>query len=135
MKKSQVLKAVNVLAKIAVSKITDKEVKYTLVDDYLALRKASDEIDKEHEILASKFREDHKDELAVVQSLREKGVPVVGYDKYLADEKDLIDCLNKKDGEEIDILLVPVSRKAFLEAIGDAEIGFEDIVALGVILN
>ena len=124
MKKSEIISAVNAINKIPLNKITDKDVRNTLVDDYLILRKAAKEIMEERDALAAKFREDWAAELPADQN----GLTSPKFKAAKRGLEEDYDRIGKADKEVKG--LKTIDRGALLEAIGDTELNFEDIVSL-----
>jgi hypothetical protein len=81
--------------------------------NYIALRKAAEQADKDRDEIVKKFQQDWKDELAAVQAFRDKKEPVVGHDAYLEAEKVANAAIGDLFSTEVDITLVPVKIEAF----------------------
>ena len=81
--------------------------------NYIALRKAAEQADKDRDEIIKKFQADWKDEVGQVQALRDKKEPVVGHDAYLEAEKVANKAIGVLFSTEVDITLVPVKIEAF----------------------
>ena len=133
MKKIEVIAAVNAINKIPVSKVTDKEVRYALIDDYLLLRKTAREIDAERSELIDKFREEWPAEVATpqIQSGRVSA-------ELEAAQVRLDEDLTRLSNASIEVNgLKAIERSAFCSALGDdVDITFDDIAALdGIVIQ
>ena len=112
MKISTALTAASILSGIRLNRITDKDAKAALLKDYLALRKVAKEADADKDEIIRKFQDDWKDELAAVQSFREKNRPVIGHLDYLEAEKDANKAISAIFSEDVEIDLSPVEISA-----------------------
>lgn len=136
MKNTEIIAAVNALAKVPINKIKDDKVKFTLVFDYRILRRAAREVDDERETIVRKFQEDWKEEIAAVQKLRSEGKPVAGYEEFLSSERDANRQIDMMLAEDHPVEgLQKVALEPFIKSIGDAPLCFEDIEKLGCIID
>ena len=104
--------AAGILSGIKLSRITDKDAKVALLKDYLAIRKVVKCAEDEKGEIVRKFQDDWADELAAVQSYREKCRPVVGHLDYLEAERDANGAISAIFSQEVDIDIVPVGFDA-----------------------
>lgn len=108
MKISTASSAAAILSGIRLNRISDRDAKAALLKDYLALRKVAKGADEDKDEVVRKFKEDWADELAAVQSFREKGRPVVGHLDYLEAERDANKAISDIYSAEVDIDLSTV---------------------------
>lgn len=127
MKLSVVNELASLLAGIKINRIADKNVKATLVYDYIFLRKFAKEADEQRKDLVEKFQSDWMDELVEVNNLRHNGNPVVGHDGYLEAESDANKAIQSIFESEVDVNLRPVNLDDFLSSFGEEELTFEQI--------
>lgn len=130
MKFSVVNSVVNILSGMKLNKISDKEVKNALVLDYLNLRKELKEINSYTQEIITKFQEDWKDTIPAVRKLRLENEPIVGYDEYLASERDANETIAEYLNRETGVDIKTVSVDAFVESLGDEDVSFEQIAFL-----
>ena len=133
MKISTASSAASILSGIRLNRISDRDAKAALLKDYLALRKAAKGAEEDKNEIIRKFQEDWADELAAVQSFREKNRPVIGHLDYLEAEKDANKAISAIFSAEVDIDLVPVKMDAvadFSEDITLEQIAFLQEVGL-----
>ena len=137
MRKKDVINAVNTLAGVKINKIKNDKVKFTLVADYRALRKASREYEQEQRDIIDKFRDDFADVQEEVQTLRAAGKPVKGHDEFLKAERDTNRILLSIAEEECSIEgLHMISLNDLVTAIADSDLSMEDISNLdGIIIE
>lgn len=135
MKKADIIGAVNALAKIPINKIKNDKVKFSLITDYRAIRKASKAIDEDRDILIKKFQEDFKDELDIVAELRRQRLPVTGHEDFVKADKDLQRKLEEILQEDVDVPgITTVSLDELVKAIADTDLSFEDVSNLDCII-
>ena len=104
--------AAGILSGIKLNRIADKDAKAALLKDYLALRKVEKDAEADKDEIIRKFQEDWKDELAAVQSFREKNRPVIGHLDYLEAEKDANKAITAIFSAEVEIDLASVETSA-----------------------
>ena len=119
-----------ILSGMKITKVKDKDVKNTLVNDYLHLRRFVKDADEQRKELIDKFQKDWADELAEVESFRKDGKPVEGHDAYLEAEKDANKALADIFEQEIETSLKPVPMESFLTAFSEDELTLEQIAIL-----
>ena len=107
--------AAGILSGIKLSRITDKDAKAALLKDYIAIRKVVKGAEDEKGEIVRKFQDDWADELAAVQSYREKCRPVVGHLDYLEAEKDANKAIQDIYAGDVDIDLSPVKMEAIMD--------------------
>lgn len=112
MKISTASSAAAILSGIRLNRISDRDAKAALLKDYLALRKAAKSAKEYENEIIRKFQEDWADELAAVQSFREKGRPVIGHLDYLEAERDANKAISDILSAEVDIDLSVVKMDA-----------------------
>lgn len=137
MQKIALINAVNVLSGIKITKIKNDKVKFTLIADYRALRKASREYEEDQREIVKQFQEDHAGEEDEVKKLRSEGKPVTGHDDFLKAEKDINKVLADMSREECEVEgLKKVKIEDFLKAVTDADLSMEDIANLdGIVIE
>lgn len=137
MKKIDIINAVNALGKVRINKIKDERVKFSLVQAYRKLRKASKDIDDERKEVIEKFQKDFEEDLPEVQQFRMEGKPVTGHNEFLKAEADCNRILAKMSQEEAAIDGVqPVKVDDFLRYVKEDELTLEDIDLLdGIVLE
>ena len=119
-----------ILAGIKINKLTDKDVKTALVNDYLYLRKIIREADEERRELVDKFQSDWMDELEAVEAFRREDKPVEGHEEYLEAERDANKAIAEIFGKDVEVELAPVKLDAFLSACAGEEVTLEQIAFL-----
>ena len=128
------LAAINIVAGILsgmkINKITDKEVKAALVNDYLHLRKFVKEAEDERKELVEKFQEDWKEELPLVEAFRRENKPVEGHEAYLEAEKDANNAIVDIFEKDVDVDIKPVPMDDFVAACGNEELTLEQFAFL-----
>lgn len=128
------LSIINVIAGIMssmkINKISDKEVKTALINNYLYLRKFVKEADEERKELVEKFQDDWKDELAAVDAFRKENKPVVGHDDYLEAERDATKAISDIFEKDVDAKVKAVPMDSFVSACGNEELTLEQIALL-----
>lgn len=130
MKLSVVNALVGILSGVKLNKISDREVKTTLINDYLHLRKfVKGAMDDKNEI-ANKFQSDWRDEFVAVETLRREGKPVIGHEAYLAAEADANKQVQDLFNNEVEVTPKAVKMDAFLAACGGEELTLEQIALL-----
>lgn len=128
MKLTDINTTASILSGMKLNKIEDKKAKAALLKDYLALRKVAKAALEDKNEIISKFQEDWKDELADVQSFRDKKEPVVGHDAYLEAERDANEAIQDILLREVDVELTKVDMTVFTGFSDD--ITFEQIAFL-----
>lgn len=111
----------SLLSEIKITRIEDKEVKLSLLHNYLVLRKESNAAMEDMQAIADKFREDWTDEIAEVSTLRKNGEPVdeKKYADYLKAEKDANEAIEKINKGEKEIDIEPIDMDAFVSFVGE----------------
>lgn len=127
MKLSVVDELASLLSGIKINRIQDKNVKATLVYDYIFLRKFAKEANEQKKDLVEKFQADWMDELTEVNSLRNNGNPVVGHDGYIEAESDANKAIRSIFESEVDVNLRPVKLDDFLSSFCEEDLTFEQI--------
>lgn len=122
--------AAGILSGIRINRITDREVKAILVDDYLRLRRIVKDADEERRELVEKFQADWADELDAVESFRREDRPVVGHDAYLEAERDANRAIAAIFDREVDAGIRPVPMDSVLSSFADEELTLEQIAVL-----
>lgn len=130
MKLSTINQVAGILSGMKINKITDKEVKTALVNDYLHLRRFVKDADEERKELIEKFQEDWRDELAEVETYRKEGKAVEGHEAYLEAEKDANAALADIFNREVETMVKAVPTEAFLAACDKEELTLEQIALL-----
>ena len=130
LKLSTVNLMVGILSGMKLNKVADKEVKATLINDYLYLRRMVKPANDDKNEIASKFQSDWWDEFVAVESLRRERKPVVGYDEYLVAEADANKAISDLFSKEVEVEVRPVPFDAFLAVIDGEELLLEQIAIL-----
>ena len=130
MKLSTINAIAGILSGMKINRITDKEVKTALVNDYLHLRRIVKDADEERRELVEKFQADWREELAEVESFRREGKPVEGHDAYLEAERDANGAIQDIFNADVETRLKGVKMEDFVGAIGNEELTFEQIALL-----
>ena len=121
---------VGILSGMKLNRITDKDVKATLVGDYLHLRKFVKEAEADRQALVEKFQQDWADELDDVESFRKDGRPVVGHDAYLEAERDANGAISAIFSREVEVDIKPVPMDGFLASCDGEELTIEQLAFL-----
>ena len=119
-----------ILSGMKLNKIADKEVKNTLVNDYLHIRRFVREAEEQRKELVEKFQADWKEELAAVEAYRREGKPVDGHKEYLDAEADANKAIQDIFAAEVDAAPKAVPMDAFLSACGGEELTLEQLAVL-----
>lgn len=137
MKQIEIINAVNTLAGVKINKIKNDKIKFSLIADYRALRKASRSIDESRQDVIKKFQEDFAEELEAVQKLRSEGKAVTGHDAFLKAERDVKKVLDQMAQEDCPVEgLTQVSLSDFVKNVSDADLSMEDIANLdGIVIE
>lgn len=117
----------NILSGIKLNKIPDKNIKSILLWNYVALRKIARDANDDTQEIIKKFQEDWRESISPVRTLREENKPVVGFDDYLAAEKDANEAISAIMEKEIEADIRPVELEGFIDAIDDEDISFEQV--------
>ena len=121
---------VGILAGIKINRITDKKVKTTLLNDYLALRpifkKAMDDVGE----IKTKFQQDWADELDAVEAFRRENKPVVGHDAFLEAEKDANETISDLLSSEVEVDIKSIPMDDFVASCGAEELTLEQLAFL-----
>ena len=121
---------VNILSGIKLNKIADKEVKITLVKEYLQLKKLVQKAKETKQELETKFRTEWGDEFLTVGALRNQNVSLEGHEKFLEAEADTIQMINDAFLEDVEVDIVPIDLDTFIEATGEEAFTPETIAFL-----
>lgn len=128
------LAAINIVAGILsgmkINKITDKEVKAALVNDYLHLRKFVKDAEEERKELVEKFQDDWKEELPLVEAFRRENKPVEGHKEYLEAELDANNAIAGIFDRDVEVNIKPVPMDDFVSACGNEELTLEQFAFL-----
>lgn len=119
-----------VLAGISINKIADRELKQTLINDYLHLRRIVKKFNEDWQEVVAKFQKDWAGEIAVVERLRREGKPLVGHEAYVRAERDANDMRLALESAEVETHLKSVPMAAFVEALGNDGLTFEELAIL-----
>lgn len=130
MKLSVVNTIAGMLSGMKINRISDKDVKATLVNDYLHLRKFAKEADEERNELVEKFQKDWADVMPIIGAMREKNELVIGHDDYLEAEKDANKAIGEIFARDVDAKPKAVPVDAFVAAFGEEELTLEQIAFL-----
>ena len=130
MKLSTINAIAGILSGMKINRITDKEVKTALVNDYLHLRRIVKDADEERRELVEKFQADWREELAEIESYRSQGKAVEGHEAYLEAERDANRAIADIFNTDVETRLKGVKMEDFVGAIGNEELTFEQIAFL-----
>jgi hypothetical protein len=130
MKLAVVYTVTGILSGIKINKISDKEVKNSLLADYLALRKIVKSVNEDKQELIDKFQSDWKDEISAVRELRSKKEPVEGHDEYLKAEAEANLILHKMDEVDAEVTIQPIKVDEFVASVSEEELAFEQVAIL-----
>ena len=130
MKISNINTAVGILGGIGITKLPDKLVKTTILNDYLYLRKFVREAEDESAEISKKFREDWGDEMDVVEVALAKREPVVGHENYIEAKKDAEKILHDIMDRDVDIDIRSVQMDDFMNACKNENLTLEQIAFL-----
>lgn len=122
--------ALAILSRIRINRISNREVKDTLLNDYLALRRVVKPIDDEKSEIANKFQFDWRDEFVAVETLRREHKPVAGHRDFLVAEADANKKIFALYDKEADVETCRVPFDAFQNEFKGEEFTFEQIAAL-----
>lgn len=136
MKKVDVIVAANALTGIALNKIKDDRLKFTLVADFRKLHKAAKAIEEEQRTILDKFQSDFAGESEVIEQLRASGLPVNDHQDFLKAEKDTQKCIKDLLDEEIELDIQRVDLESLVKALKDTDLTMVNIANLdGVIFE
>lgn len=121
---------VNILSRVKLNKIIDKDIKTTLVKDYLQLKSIVHKAEENKQELIKKFQDDWKEEIPKISALRKDNKPIEGFDEYLEAEADALKMINESFAEDVEVSLVPVDLDKFINAVGEEELTLEAIAFL-----
>lgn len=130
LKLSTVNLMVGILSGMKLNKVADKNIKATLINDYLYLRRMVKQANDDKNEIASKFQSDWRDEFVAVENLRRERKPVVGYDEYLVAEAEANKTIADLFSVEVEVEVAPVPFDAFLAVIDGEELLLEQIAIL-----
>lgn len=130
MKISNINTAVGILGGIGITKLPDKQVKTTILNDYIYLRKFVREAEDESAEISKKFREDWGDEMDVVEVALAKREPVVGHEKYIEAKKDAENVLQGIMDREVEVEIKSVPMDDFMNACKNETLTLEQIAFL-----
>ena len=121
---------VGLLSGMKLNKVADKDIKTTLIDDYIYLRRLVKQPREDKDEIASKFQADWRDEFVAVENARREGKPLLGHEEYLVAEADA----NKKIADifsaEVEVEVKPVPIDDFLAVFDGEELNLEQIAIL-----
>ena len=130
MKLSLVNLIVGILSGLKLNKVADKEIKATLINDYLYLRRLVKQAREDKDEIATKFQSDWRDDFVAVENLRREKKPVVGYDKYLVAEADANKAISDLFSAEVEVSVKSVPMDDFLAVLDGEEMNLEQIALL-----
>ena len=130
MKLSIVNLIVGILSGLKLNKVADKEIKTTLINDYLYLRRLVKQAREDKDEIASKFQNDWREDFVAVENLRREKKPVVGYDKYLVAEADANKEISDLFSAEVEVSVKSVPMDDFLAVLDGEEMNLEQIALL-----
>lgn len=130
MKISKINNVVGILGGIGITKLPDKQVKTTILNDYLYLRKFIRDAEDESTELSKKFREDWGEEMETVEALVAKREPVVGHEKYVEAKKDAERMLRDIMDREVEVEVKAVKMDDFMNACKNENLTLEQIAFL-----
>lgn len=110
-------------------RFSNKEIKVALTKNYLALRKVAKQAASDQDELVKKFQEDWKEEIGPVQALRDKQLPIEGYDAYLKAEAEGVETIQALLDADVQIPLIPVDMEEFVSEL-DGDITPEQVAIL-----
>ena len=122
--------AVGILGGIGITKLPDKQVKTTILNDYIYLRKFIREAEDESAEISKKFREDWGKEMDVVEEALAKREPVVGHEKYIEAKKDAENVLQGIMDREVEVEIKSVQMDDFMNACKNENLTLEQIAFL-----
>lgn len=97
-----------ILAGVKINRMEDKDAKYALMQDYLALHKACKDAHADKDEIARKFQEDWKEEFFTVERLIKANQPVIGHEEYLNAKSDAERAIQDLFGKEVEVDLSAV---------------------------
>lgn len=130
MKISNINTAVGILGGIGITKLPDKQVKTTILNDYIYLRKFVREAEDESAEISKKFREDWGEEMEAVETMIVKNEPVVGHENYVEAKKDAEKILRDIMDRDVDIEIKSVQMDDFMNACKNENLTLEQIAFL-----
>lgn len=130
MKISKINNVVGILGGIGITKLPDKQVKTTILNDYLYLRKFIRDAEDESTELSKKFREDWGEEMEAVETMIVKNEPVVGHEKYVEAKKDAEKMLRDIMDREVEVEVKAVKMDDFMNACKNENLTLEQIASL-----
>ena len=130
MKIAKINNAVGILGGIGITKLLDKQVKTTILNDYLYLRKFIREAEDESAEVSKKFREDWGEEMETVEAMIAKREPVVGHVNYIEAKKDTEKVLRDIMDREVEVEVKSVKMDDFMNACKNENLTLEQIAFL-----
>lgn len=130
MKISKINNIVGILGGIGITKLPDKQVKTTILNDYLYLRKFIRDAEDESAEVSKKFREDWGEEMEAVETMIVKNEPVVGHENYIEAKKDAEKILRDIMDRDVDIEIKSVQMDDFMNACKNENLTLEQIAFL-----
>ena len=121
---------VGILSGMKLNKVADKEVKTTLINDYLYLRRLVKQPREDKDEIASKFQSDWRDEFVAVETARREGKPIVGYEEYLVAEADANKAISDLFSAEVEVAVKSVPIDGLLGVFDGEELNLEQIALL-----
>lgn len=130
MKISQINNIVGILGGIGITKLPDKQVKTTILNDYTYLRKFVRDAEDESNEVSKKFREDWGEEMEAVETMFVRNEPVEGHEKYLEAKRDAEKFLRGIMDREVEVEIKPVQIDDFMNACKNENLTLEQIAFL-----
>lgn len=130
MKISKINNIVGILGGIGITKLPDKQVKTTILNDYIYLRKFIRDAEDESAEVSKKFREDWGEEMEAVETMIVKNEPVVGHENYIEAKKDAEKILRDIMDRDVDIEIKSVQMDDFMNACKNENLTLEQIAFL-----
>ena len=127
---SKINNIVGILGGIGITKLPDKQVKTTILNDYLYLRKFIRDAEDESAEVSKKFREDWGEEMETVETMIVKNEPVVGHENYIEAKKDAEKILRDIMDRDVDIEIKSVQMDDFMNACKNENLTLEHIAFL-----
>lgn len=92
-----------ILGSIKINRIEDKEAKFALFKNLIAMRKVAKESAADSDEIIRKFQEDWEDEIPAIRKFREADKPVLGHLDYLEAEKDANKAISDIFSQEVEL--------------------------------
>ena len=111
-------------------RFNSKDLKIVLTKNFVELRKVAKQAATDQAELVKKFQEDWKDEIAAVQTLRDKQLPVEGHNEYLKAEAEGVETIQALFDSDVQISLIPVNMEEFVSELDGDDITPEQVAIL-----